>query len=261
MSDAKEHLKRIRDQFTRQAEAYARMRQATDESAFERLVTFARARSEDRVLDVACGPAFLTMVFAAHCAEAVGFDATDKFLLLAQEEARRRDLGNVTFRHGDAEKLPFGDEEFDLVICRAVFHHLLHPAYVLSEMKRVAKPGGRILVVDMLTSEEPAQAEYHNRMERLCDPSHTRALPKSELMLLFSDLDIEVVDVAESVIDYRSVEEWMEHGGPPHDAAQEILKLMDESIVVDRCGLNVRREAGKLRFTHRLGAFLGRVPS
>src|SRR5262245_25814209 len=142
MSDVQSHLDKVRDQFNRQAEVYARMRHATDTEAFRKLITLAQTQPHHKVLDVACGPGFLTMMFAEYCAEAVGFDATDKFLALAQTEAERRGLRNLTFQRGDAGQLSFADGTFDIVVCRAAFHHMPQPARTLAEMKRVAKADG-----------------------------------------------------------------------------------------------------------------------
>ena len=123
-----DHIDRIREQFTRTADVYARMRQTTDERGLEALVGLSGASSSDRVLDVACGPGFLTMAFARKCREATGFDATDAFLRLARAEAKVRDLGNLCFEYGDAEDLPFSDASFEVVSCRAAFHHFRNPA-------------------------------------------------------------------------------------------------------------------------------------
>ena len=253
------HIDRIREQFTRQAEAYARMRQATDERGLGLLVALAGTTGADRVLDVACGPGFLTMAFAVRAAEAVGVDATEAFLGLAREEAARRGLGNVQFESGDAERLPHADASFDLVACRAAFHHFPRPERVLAEMARVAKPGGRLLVADLLADEDPAKAAYQDRIERLCDPTHVRALPASAFERLFDASGLEVLRGPRGTIDY-DVEEWMSHGGPAPDAAREIEALFEASLEVDRSGLRVRRDGGRLRFSHHTAAFVLRVP-
>ena len=67
MTDADEQLERIRAQFGKQAEVYAHMRQTTDERSLNALVQVCGADVGARVLDVACGPGFLTMAFAARC--------------------------------------------------------------------------------------------------------------------------------------------------------------------------------------------------
>ena len=140
----------VRDQFTRQADAYIRMAQTTNQRGLDRLVSLCGAGRKDRALDVACGPGFLTMTFAQACATAVGLDATGEFLARARQEAARRGLDNIEFREGNAEHLPFEDASFDIVSCRAAFHHFPHPDRVLAEMKRVAASNGRLLIADML---------------------------------------------------------------------------------------------------------------
>jgi ubiquinone/menaquinone biosynthesis C-methylase UbiE len=253
MADA--HLDRIREQFTRTADVYARMRQTTDERSLDALVGLAGATATDRALDVACGPGFLTMAFARCCAEATGFDATDAFLDLARGEARERGLSNVRFEHGDAEHLPFPETSFDVVSCRAAFHHFPRPARVLAEMARVATPGCRLLVADLLGSEDTRQAEVHDRIERLCDPTHVRALPESELTRLIADAGLTIAHRIRSTLDY-DLDEWIAHGAPEAAARQEIIALMESCLDDDRAGLQVRREDGHLRFTHHVAAFV-----
>jgi ubiquinone/menaquinone biosynthesis C-methylase UbiE len=253
------HIDRIREQFTRTADAYIRLRQTTDEKSLRALVEMAGANSTHRVLDVACGPGFLTMAFAAVAARADGLDATDAFLDHARAEAGGRGLNNVEFRSGDAQRLPFDDAAFDIVSCRAAFHHFEHPERVLAEMKRVAKPGGRLLVADMLSSEDPAKAAYHNATERLVDPTHVRALPVSEFRKMFEVAGVETI-MSPTMSMHWDVAEWMAHGEPSPDVQPQILARMEASIENDLSGLNVRREDGKLRFTYGVAVFLLRVP-
>ena len=93
----------------------------------------------------------------------------------AQALQQAQGLTNLTWRIGNVLPLPFPDASFSLVFTRYSFHHLLDPEAVLAEMVRVCSPGGRVAVVDVFTSS-PEQAEAFNRMERLRDPSHVRAL-------------------------------------------------------------------------------------
>jgi ubiquinone/menaquinone biosynthesis C-methylase UbiE len=255
MGDSREHREHVRKQFTRQADAYSAMPQTNDEARLDGLVALAGARPQHHALDVACGPGFLTMAFARRCARAEGIDATPALLERARADAARRGLGNVHFARGDAEALPFPDAGFDVVSCRAAFHHFPHPERVLGEMRRVAKPGGRLLVADMLGSEAPALAAYHDRIERLCDPTHVTALPASEFERLFAATGLEVLARPHGPMHY-DVEEWMAHGGPSPEASAEIMRLLEASLAVDRCGLAVRREGGRLRFSHTTAAFV-----
>ena len=70
-----------------------------------------------------------------------------------------------------------------------------------------------------------------------------------------SSAGLEVVGAPTGSIDY-DVDEWMAHGGPSAEAAAEIVRLFEASLETDRCGLAVRREGGRLRFSHRVASFL-----
>jgi ubiquinone/menaquinone biosynthesis C-methylase UbiE len=256
---ADSHVERVRAQFTRQADAYVRMNQTTDEKGLAALVGLAGTAAGHRVLDVACGPGFLTMAFARVAEQVVGVDVTDVFLALARDEAKRRGLDNVEFRSAAAENLPFDAASFDIVACRAAFHHFERPERVLAEMKRVAKAGARLVVADLLADDDPAKAAEHNRIERLCDPTHVRALGAAEFDALFARTGLQVLLRPTVALDY-DVEEWMEHGGPSPDAARAIVAAMEASLDSDRCGLRVRRENGRLRFSHTGAVFLLHAP-
>jgi SAM-dependent methyltransferase len=195
------------------------------------------------------------MEFAKHCANIIGFDATETFIELARAEAARRGLSNIQFAEGDAEHLPFQAGTFAIVSCRAAFHHFSRPASVLAEMARVAAPAGRIVIADLLGSEDPRQAELHDHIEQLCDPTHVRALPVSEFERLFASAGLRIAFQRRATLDY-DLEEWISHGAPEDRVRSEIVSLMESCLADDRAGLRVRREAGRLRFSHHGVAFV-----
>jgi hypothetical protein len=122
-------------------------------------------------------------------------------------------------------------------------------------MVRVATAKGRFLIADQVASEDPAKAALHNEIERLCDPTHARALSESEFARLFESNGLRIAYRGKSRIDY-TVREWMSHGGPTADRAREIEERMRASIDGDRAGLFVREEDGELAFSHTAVAFL-----
>jgi ubiquinone/menaquinone biosynthesis C-methylase UbiE len=200
------------------------------------------------------------MAFARSCASARGIDATPAFLERARRVAAERGISNVSFAPGDVNALPEPDASYDVVACRAAFHHFPDPARVLSEMARAVRPGGTLLVADMLGAEDASQAELHDRIERLCDPTHVCALPLSELERLFRAQRLEPVRQATSELHYDAGE-WIAHGGPDAATAARILELLEASMQGDRAGLAVHRKDGRLRFRHRTAAFVLRAPS
>ena len=255
MASRDRHTSLVRDQFTRQAEAYADTGQARDERAMAGLAKLSGVGADDEVLDVACGPGRLTAAFARLCKLAVGCDATDALLAIARKEAAELGLTNLRFDAGDVYSLPYDNDTFSLVSCRAAFHHFTDPAAALAEMARVAKPDGRLLVADLLGCEDPAKADCHDEIERLCDPTHARAIPVSEFRRLFAGCGLTEVSFLPGEMSY-DVEAWLDHGGPGAEAADEIRRRLRESAVSDTTGLAVREEDGALRFSHQTGVFI-----
>jgi SAM-dependent methyltransferase len=103
----------------------------------------------------------------------------------ARQAAAEKGLSNTSWDQGDVTMLPYADGSFTIVATRFSFHHFLDPLAVLKEMVRVCAPGGRIVVADSCPSEDKAKAAAFNRLELLRDPSHTRALPLSEMKSFF----------------------------------------------------------------------------
>jgi SAM-dependent methyltransferase len=162
----------------------------TDEEALGMIIRAARPTPGDRLLDVACGPGLVVCAFAPYVREAIGTDMTPAMLERAHKLAADKDLGNVAWRQGDVYSLPYEDGSFTIVTTRFSCHHFLDPAAVLREMVRVCTPGGRIVVVDDYASEDPAKAAAFNQLEKLRDPSHSRALSLTEFKGLFGTVGL-----------------------------------------------------------------------
>lgn len=244
-----DNLSAVQQQFRRQAEAYSTMKVVTDPRLLEQMVELSAVTPDARVLDVACGPGFVAMAFARKCRSVTGIDATDRLIARARTETARRGLSNIGFMLGNVERMPFGGGEFDIAACRFAFHHFAHPRVVLAEMARVLRPGGRMVIVDMTTSDDPVKSDYHNRIERLCDPSHARALPASEWERMFADAGLKITYRGSRETHY-DLESWMAHGGPPPERRAQIIEMMEASLQIDRSGLKVRHHNGQLWFSH-----------
>jgi len=249
MKDQDDNLTSVQRQFRRQAEAYSTMKVVTDPRILEQMVEISEVRPDSRVLDVACGPGFVAMAFAPRCQDVLGIDATDTLVARARAEAGRRGISNLRFALANVERMPLASARFDLATCRFAFHHFAHPRAVLAEMTRVLKPGGRMVIVDMTTCEDQAKSDYHNRLERLCDPSHARAIPVSEWERMIAETGLEAVYRGGRETSY-DLESWMAHGGPPPDRRAQIVEMMEASLAADRSGLKVRRENGQIWFSH-----------
>jgi ubiquinone/menaquinone biosynthesis C-methylase UbiE len=107
--------------------------------AIEPLLDAAGVRPGLRVLDVACGPGYVTAAAANRGIEALGVDFSSEMVA----EARRR-YPELQFMEGDAEGLTLPNESFDAVVFNFGMLHFARPERALSEAHRVLKPGGRV---------------------------------------------------------------------------------------------------------------------
>ena len=107
---------------------------------------------EMRLLDLGCGPGTITVGLSAAVGtgEVHGIDMEGSQIELAQSAAQAGSLANVTFHVGNALSLPFEDDFFDVVHAHAVIMHIPDTAGVLSEVKRVLKPGGMFATRDLI---------------------------------------------------------------------------------------------------------------
>ncbi|MBI3784472.1 MAG: methyltransferase domain-containing protein [Deltaproteobacteria bacterium] len=243
------HRDTILDQFSRQAVPFSTAAPIRDEHALRLLVEAAETRSDDLVLDVACGPGIVACAFARVARGVTGIDLTPAMIERARLLASEQQRANVRFEIGDVLPLPFVDAAFSIVVSRFAFHHFQNPAAVLAEMKRVCQPGGRVVVADLTVSEDPRKAEGFHRMEMLRDPSHARAFTVDQLRRLYRICGLAVAAEKFWRMDI-DVEGLLERSFPVPGSEDTIRKMFEDSVADDGLGLGTRRHKGRLRFTY-----------
>jgi ubiquinone/menaquinone biosynthesis C-methylase UbiE len=101
------------------------------------------------VLEVAPGPGYFCLELAKLNAYSItGLDISHTFVEIANQKAAEAGV-RVDFRQGNASSMPFADNTFDFLLCRAAFKNFGQPVHALQEMGRVLKPGGRGLIIDL----------------------------------------------------------------------------------------------------------------
>ena len=254
------HQGLILDQFTRQASLFSTAAPITNADAVRMIVEAARPGPDDTVLDVACGGGIVVCAFAPHVRRATGIDVTPAMLNEAQRLAAEKGLTNVEWRRGDVNSLPFEDGSFTIVVTRFSVHHFPDPAAVLREMARVCAPGGRLVVVDMYASHDPAKAAELNRLERLRDPSHMRSLTLAELKGLFGEAGLP--EPKASFYELRDeVRNLLARSFPEPGDDAKIIELFKASAADGRLGIPVHIEGERIHYAYPVAILAAQLPA
>ncbi|MEY4916211.1 MAG: hypothetical protein RL616_124 [Verrucomicrobiota bacterium] len=115
-----------------------------------RVVELARVSPGSRAADLCCGTGDISFALARHGAETTGLDFSAQMLeVAAQRQGNLQPpISNLKFQQGDAQQLPFSENAFDIVTVGYGLRNLTSWERGLDEMHRVAKPGGRLIVLD-----------------------------------------------------------------------------------------------------------------
>jgi|SRR5215470_7261129 len=158
----------------------------------EKTLRFAKLKQGESILDVGCGTGSLAIAAKRHVGIAgtvQGIDASREMIARAEKKARRAGV-NVFFRNALAEALPFSDQQFDVVLATLMLHHLPRKPRqgCASEIRRVLKPGGRVLAVDFAGGTKQKTwlpQHFHGR--------HGRVAPQ-DLIALFTDAGLRLAE-------------------------------------------------------------------
>jgi ubiquinone/menaquinone biosynthesis C-methylase UbiE len=113
------------------------------------------------VLEVAPGPGYLAVELARLGTLSVsGLDISHTFVRMAADNAARAGV-SVRFLQGNAASMPFEDNSFDFLVCRAAFKNFTEPVRALDEMHRVLRPGGEALIIDLRSDVPPAEIDAY----------------------------------------------------------------------------------------------------
>ena len=126
------------------------------------------------MLDIGTGTGRMAALFAPHAAHVTAFDKSPEMLRIARARLQHLPAGEVDLVQGDFAALPFADARFDTVLFHQVLHYALAPELALAEAARVARPGGRIAIVDFAA---------HDREELRTQHAHARLGFTDEQML------------------------------------------------------------------------------
>jgi ubiquinone/menaquinone biosynthesis C-methylase UbiE len=205
-------------------------------------------QSHFEVLDVAAGTGHLSRAIAPHVKRVVALDLTPEMLAQGEREVAQQGLTNVAFEQGEAEHLTYANESFDLVVTRFSLHHFADARGPVQEMVRVCRRGGRVAVIDMVSPDDPAVAVTYNRLERLRDPSHVRALTADELQRLMRETGLDVIHTAPRDVEVH-LDRWLDLTRAAPAARATIREALTQDLQgLKTTGMRPYRRDQELRF-------------
>ncbi|CAG4886282.1 class I SAM-dependent methyltransferase [Paraburkholderia gardini] len=179
------HHDQVADAFGSTAAAYLTSHVHATGADLQTLAAAIQATPGATVLDMGCGAGHASFAVAPHAKSVVAYDIAPQMLETVAAAARERGLDTIRTQQGAAETLPFADASFDWVISRMSAHHWHDVPQALKEVRRVLKPGGRVLFVDIAGSDHPLLDTHIQTVELLRDGSHIRDYRGDEWIALF----------------------------------------------------------------------------
>jgi SAM-dependent methyltransferase len=217
------------------------------------VVEFARITPGETVAEVGAGTGNFLSLFEEKAGRLVAIDLVPGMLQVA-----RKELPGVDALVADGARLPLRSRSIDVVASAQAFHHVAQPVPVLREMRRVAAPGGRVLVVDQAATEHFEEAVAMTELEVLRDPSHAVSRPPSAFRIMFRAAGLDIVDerIAE---DEQRLSNWMWPGEFPEERIEAVRSFIEEHGA--ETGMGFGRDGDDWVFVRRRAMFLAAVPT
>lgn len=147
-------IQRSRNYFEAIAGDWERLRKGYFDDRVTSLALEKLLPSDLVLADVGCGTGSLTFELARFAKRVIAIDLSREMLRRAGYLAKEQGIRNVEFRRGDAAKLPLENETVDAAFCVMVLHFLANPAQAIKELCRITRPGGSIILVDLVSHDQ-----------------------------------------------------------------------------------------------------------
>lgn len=233
----------VRARFAPVAANYARATFHTSSERLREVLDLAQPKPTDLALDVATGTGNTALALAPFVRRVVGLDLTREMLAHARRLTEERSVANAEWVLGDASRLPFADDSFDLYTVRAAPHHFTDFDGFLREALRVLKRGGGAAFVDC--APPPAARDVMHEVEVRRDPSHVRSLTVAEWTERLAEAGF-VVEVATSRELDWDFEDWMGNMAVAPALSADLARVIESAEGEARGELHPERRDGRL---------------
>lgn len=212
------------EQYASRANAYLSSAVHAKGEDLELMASLIGQRPDAVALDMGCGGGHVAFRMASLVNKVVAYDLSDSMLATVAAEAQRRGLSNIVTKQGAAEELPCPSESFDVVASRYSAHHWHAFTEGLAQMRRVMKPGGLAIFMDVVTPGVPLLDTWLQSMELLRDPSHVHNASLEEWQATLTSVGFKVDQVSKYRLRLEFIS-WIERMKTPETHVNAIRSL------------------------------------
>lgn len=222
------HTQAVDKQFGSQAKDYLTSAVHSQGADLQRLATLLAPFPGAHVVDLGCGAGHASFVAARVVKNVVAYDLSAQMLDVVAQAAKDKELNNITVQQGVAESLPFDDSSADIIISRYSAHHWHDVGQALREVKRVLKPGGICIIMDVMSPGHPVRDIWLQTVEALRDTSHVQNYSSGQWLSLITEAGL----ISRSLITDRlplEFSSWIARMCTPEALSQAIRMYQDRA--------------------------------
>ena len=238
---------KARSIFGQRASFYSTSATHKDPQVLRRVVALAAPKPDWAVLDVATGTGHTAFALSPHVDSVIGMDLTHGMLAEAERLRAAQSLTNVTFQIADVHDLPFEAGTFHLVTCRRAAHHFSSIREGLREIRRVLRPGGKLVIDDRSVPEDDFVDHCMNLLDTYHDESHVREYRPSEWREMLEEEGFEV-ETVEPYLRHRPLTSLTD--GVSGENVKRIQETLGRLTSPQKEALNLTEKDGQLYLNH-----------
>ena len=228
MHDSSKFDSEIIQQFDKTAENYSKDYIFSNGDDLDTMLKQANPNPTTIVLDVATGAGHVAMKIAPFAKKVHAIDITPKMVSLLQDDLESKNIKNVETHIMNVNDLQFADGSFDVVTCRFATHHFADVRTFLSEVRRVLRPKGKLILTDIIAPSSKPMGEFVNKINRLRDHTHVRQFSKSEWESILLEQNFAIVDRHDNPL-IHDFESWLERAKTSEEDRHMIADMFRNS--------------------------------
>jgi broad specificity phosphatase PhoE/ubiquinone/menaquinone biosynthesis C-methylase UbiE len=210
------------------------------ERELRELVRLANTRGIEQVLDVGTGAGTVALAIAPYVDTVLGIDLSPAMLEKAETERAARGLNNVRFSLGQIGVAPLPENAFDIITIRDLLHYVSDLPALFSLFGRLLRPGGRVVMDEMVGSDDPVKRATLEAIMSRRDPGiiEVRSVGEIEADLRAAGFR---VTRSERYPVIRDLDEQLAHSGADEGTRSAVRSMVEAGLDADAAGLNARR--------------------